>query len=321
MDPTIGERYSDLILTEACERLGVDQENTELLGGFESFVYRTPEAILRISHSIHRSRAQILSELDYLEFLAGAGVSVAPPVHGPSGATVVTVDDQHGGQFTAALFCPAPGGLLWDTGGWNNELLTTYGRLVGRMHRVSRDYVACDGIEPRPGWEAQMRNAEEDQEINVKLLAAIASIHEIDRDKGTYHMIHQDPHLGNFHVDEQGKIVLFDFDDCAHGHAAYDLAMTVFYEYAPFPTGSEQIHAYWAPLLEGYLGENAISKDHLATIPRFLKLREIELYHTIRTEIPENEWNENAWVQAFMTGRRTRILNDQPVIDYDFGAW
>lgn len=314
----IKERYSGSILGEACHRFGLEPEETRLLGGFESFVFRARDGVLRISHSIHRTPDEIEAELDYVTYLAAEGVPVAAPIARPDGTFVARIADDEGGTFIAAMFKEAVGESVWDTGGWNTELLRKYGRTIGLMHSVSKSYEPRAGNAARPHWDAQMRSAAGDAPIEAKLSSAIAAIHAIGTDPANYHMIHQDPHFGNLHVDATGAITLFDFDDCAYGHAAYDLAMTVFYEYAPFPTKREMVHAYWNALLDGYLDEHDLDRGHLAAVPLFLKLREIELYHTIRTEMDNNEREDHPWVRAFMDGRRERIVAEAPVLEYDF---
>ncbi len=92
---------------------------------------------------------------------------------------------------------------------------TSTGGLIGLMHRVSKSYGLRAGIVARPAWDAQRRSTERDASVQEKLSSARAAIHTLGTNPSNYHMIHQDPHLGNLHVDAAGSITLFDFDDCA----------------------------------------------------------------------------------------------------------
>ena len=69
--------------------------------------------------------------------------------------------------------------------------------------------------------------------------------------------------------------------------------------------------------LKGYLKENDLNPNWLKEIPHFLKLREIDLYAVIHRSFDVDNI-ENAWVAGFMQGRKERIHNDVPFIDYDF---
>lgn len=126
-------------------------------------------------------------------------------------AFVACSADDAGGTFTATMFNKALGGRARDNGGWNSDRLHEYGRTIGLMHRVSKSYGLRAGIVARPMWDAQRRSTERDASVQEKLSSARAAIHTLGTNPSNYHMIHQDPHLGNLHVDTAGSITLFDF--------------------------------------------------------------------------------------------------------------
>lgn len=88
----IRERFSEAVEKEAAVRYGI----TELkeFGGFESFVYEFERDgksyILKITHTIRRSEAYIMGEIDWLNYLADGGVAVARAVPSPSGSRMAT---------------------------------------------------------------------------------------------------------------------------------------------------------------------------------------------------------------------------------------
>ena len=94
MDKTIRDRYSDAILHETMARYAIAADQIEPGDGFESFIYRcqrdgTP-AILRITHSLRRSPELIRGEVDWINYLAAGGATVAGALHAPITARPAT---------------------------------------------------------------------------------------------------------------------------------------------------------------------------------------------------------------------------------------
>ncbi|WP_179956960.1 phosphotransferase enzyme family protein [Amycolatopsis anabasis] len=84
-------------------------------------------------------------------------------------------------------------------------------------------------------------------------------------------LVHADLHQENY-LFHQGEVGAIDFDDCGHGHFAYDLAVTV----------SELDHlpgrpALRAALLAGYRTVRPLPAEHEAAIDDFVALRRVQL--------------------------------------------
>ena len=79
----------------------------------------------------------------------------------------------------------------------------------------------------------------------------------------------------NDHISEDHTITLFDFDCCAMGWRAYDLAILRwcegFYKMDPGDV-------LWQAFLKGYTELRPVSETDLASIPTFVAIREI--WHT-----------------------------------------
>jgi amicoumacin kinase len=103
MDQLIKDRYNGTILQEAMRRYGITNEQIHSLDAFESFIYefeRESHAyILRIAHTFRRSEALVLGEVDWINYLAEGGVSVARAILSESGKLVELIEDQWGGAF------------------------------------------------------------------------------------------------------------------------------------------------------------------------------------------------------------------------------
>src|SRR6185503_8952587 len=120
MDAQIIARYNDSILQEAMQRHGIAKEQIKPMEAFESFIYEFERDglgyILRIGHSFRKSQALIQAEVDWINYLARGGVSVARAIPSNKGNLVEAIDDGQGGQFLVTAFVKAAGQKPWDAG-------------------------------------------------------------------------------------------------------------------------------------------------------------------------------------------------------------
>jgi len=326
MDPKIVKRYNDDILHEAMQRFGIQKNEIELLDGFESFIYefnrpQGGEFILRVSHSGRRTPEMIAGEVDWINYLYRGGANVARVILSKGGNLVEAIDDGHGEQFLATTFLKAQGGPSWETE-WTPEFVEHYGRVIGRIHALTKDYVPS-----QPSWQREEWDAPENLDMEKWMPASetmalqkfqelMSHLETLPKDREGYGLIHQDAHGGNFFVHE-GQITLFDFDDCVYSWFIYDIAMVLFYA-AMF---KEDIVAYTAAFmrdfLRGYSQENKLDPKWLVELPYFLKLREIDLYALIHFSF-DLESEDDPWVTGYMDGRKEWIDAGLPYIDFDW---
>lgn len=324
MEKAIRERFSDDILYEVRQRYGIMPENIHLLDGFESFMYEFEREdgayILRIGHSRRRTPDLIRGEVDWINYLAAGGAGVARAVSSANGKLVEVIDDGQDGQFLATAFVKARGGPFWQKGDWDEALMTRYGRLIGRLHALTKDYRPADPAWRRPQWDDPINSdmtrwlPESEAVLKERVQAVIGYLRSLPKDRESFGLIHQDAHAANFFVDDEGNLTLFDFDDCVYGHFAYDLAMVLFYAITNRADVAEFAPHFWRHFMRGYRQENQLDPAWLREIPHFMKLREIDLYAIIhRSWDVENI--ENNWAATFMRGRRERIEQDVPYLN------
>ena len=325
MEERIRERYSDAILDEAMSRYGIDQDRIKLLDGFESYIYEFDrddgEFVLRIAHSIRRTENLIRGEVDWINYLARGGASVARAVLSRRDMLVEAIDDGCGGRFLATAFMRAKG-LPPRKAGLTPALYRTYGTMLGRIHALSKDYQPTDPAWRRPEWDdPAMMDVERfipaSEPVVLKRWKKLrAHLAALPRSRDTYGLIHQDAHGGNFLVDQDGGITLFDFDDCVYAWYVYDIAMVVFY----LANGRDDAREFTRELLShfmpAYLAENELDAAWMNEIPAFLKLREIDLYALIHRSFDVDSL-EDPWCRRYLDGRRERIENEIPFADLE----
>ena len=327
MEQRIKDIFNERILSESCLRFAIPPESIRLLDGFESFIYEftrhSSDYVLRISHSIRRTPSRIRAEVDWINFLYAHGVGVARAIESENGELVESIDDLHGGQFLATAFEKANGKRL-KREEWTPAFFHTYGELIGRMHALAKTYEPSRPDQRRGHWnDPDMLFADhflppDQTRVRKQYHDLLEHLATLPRDKESYGLIHQDAHLGNFFVDDRGRITLFDFDDCAYSWFANDIAIVLFYVLSVADDKPALTREFLPPFLEGYSRQNILAPAWLATIPSFLKLREIDLYGVIYRSFDVNDLSADPWVSRFMAGRRERIESGFPYVEIDF---
>jgi amicoumacin kinase len=331
MEKQITDLFNETILQEAMRRYDIAKEDLRLLDAFESFVYEftrqsptvpgSQDFILRIGHSLRRSEALIQGEMDWINYLAAGGVSVARAVKSEKGNLVEAIEDGKGGHFLTTAFVKAPGKSPWKL--WTPALYETYGKLLGSIHSLTKGYQPVRPEWKRPDWDDPLMEFVESYLPPSEALAKAKYQHlcehvrSLPRDANSYGLVHQDAHGSNFLVDEDGTITLFDFDDCVYSWFVNDIAIALFY----IVTGRNEQSAFTAKFMRnfliGYRQANHLDPEWLKEVPVFLKMREIELYGVIHRDF-DVEDIDNDWCERFMRDRKYKIEHDIPYIDFDF---
>jgi len=328
LEQRIKNRYNGAIYSEALERYGIAADRIQLLDGFESYIYefqRDSQAyILRIGHSFRRSPELIFGEVDWINYLAEGGASVASAVTSRCGNLVEQLDDGNGERFLATAFVKARGRPP-SGDDWSPRLIERYGGLLGRMHALSKRYEPPHAAWRRPAWDApdmlEVERILPAAEVAVldRFRELMEHLERLPKDRETYGLIHQDAHGGYFFVDESGQITLFDFDDCAYSWYMNDIAIVLFYAVMWEKDAGRFTQAFMTHFLRGYTRENRLDPAWLAKVPHFLKLREIDLYAVIHSSF-DVENLDDPWCAGYMRGRKQRIENGVPYVDYEFEA-
>jgi amicoumacin kinase len=327
MEKQIRERFNEAVLKETAARYAMAASELYLLDGFESYMYELRrdgrDCILRIGHSLRRTVNLIRGEVDWINYLAAGGAGVARAVPSARGELVEVIDDRRGGHFLATAFVKAAGGPPGKEK-WNDRLFHAYGRLIGRLHTLTKSYRPSHPDVARPHWDdpsmayAELWLPEQDSTILAQYNDLMGYLRRLPRDPESYGLIHQDAHGGNFFVDDDYRITLFDFDDCVYGHFAYDLAMVLFYAVANRPDAEAFAHHFWSHFWPAYQEENRLDPAWLVEMPHFLKLREIDLYAVIHRSFDVDNL-EDGWVADFMGGRKQRLEAGIPFLGVEFG--
>ncbi len=323
MENEVIDAYSTSVRDEIFSTIGVEFDQVLDLQGFENFVYRSGDRVIRITHDSHRTVEQLLGELEFLRYLYAGGAAVSTPILFPGNAELLTVGDFHICQFEHASGV----GASMDEP-FSKEVIRQWGQCIGTFHRLTRDFKP---VHPRQNW-IDDENHRFDCRIPADQTTVLARSSELmNRLSGledspeVYGLIHSDAHVGNY-VNDQGSLTFFDFDDCLYAWFGYDIA-TILLGVAIQPwvddtqdARTEAIQNFLPVFIDGYREENdsaCLMWDHMHD---FLKLRELSLYAVIHAHM--NPGEPDRWLpRKFMQGRRERIERALPFAELDFSSY
>lgn len=316
METQVEKLFSEKILQEAGDRFGLKRGLYKKLGDFENYVFEGKKeadgesAVLRLTHSSHRSEELVRAELDWIRYLTEeGGLDIPGCIPSLVGRLTERIGAEEGGSyFTAGLFRKAEGHLpdFADPKDWSPGLFRSWGKVTGKMHKLTTRYEPAPEAVKRPSWEedellehASKYTAPGEEFVLERLEAVLARLKELPKGAGEFGLIHTDIHPRNFFVDGRGGLQVFDFDDCAYNWFVHDIAIPLYYSlswgmpesYAGDAEAfaADFLTAFW----EGYREEYELPVKWLAELPLFLTFRDLNLYLVIRKKLDPADMNES----------------------------
>jgi Ser/Thr protein kinase RdoA (MazF antagonist) len=332
--PELARRFNEGVRDEAAVRFGLDPAELDALTAFENFVYEGTnqdgvELVLRVSHCARRTLDYTLGEVEFVRWLAAAGLPVAKPLLAESGLFVERIADREPGEyFVATAFERAPGHVFADAPPlkekyWEPALFRELGRIFGRLHKRAEGYKPSAPQLKRQEWheydvvDVDRFAPTEEHLVRERTAEILARLRRLPREGADYGLIHADLHPHNFCFDE-GRITVFDFDNSEYAWFVKDIAVILFYV-ARGEGGDRRedaAAAFLGPFLEGYREIRACEKEWLAAVPDMLALQRsmnYALFHQYR----DPEKVDDATLDTWRRFRRD-IEGDVPVIKLDF---
>ncbi|KKK34392.1 hypothetical protein WQ57_22840 [Mesobacillus campisalis] len=327
MEKNISMQLTDQVMREMLTQFNLENEFS-LLGDFENFVYEVSRDgtpfILRISHSSHRTKENLISELDWVGYLFEKSLPVPQVLESKSREKVIKVQAGDGSFFFGCLYTKAKGGPVQvRSEAFKEPLFKVWGRTIGKMHNVTKSYTPPKCIKPRPNWQEDdllqfghyypvhekelVKNAKE----LVETISSFPANHE------TFGLVHSDLHSGNFFYDRK-QIHVFDFDDSVYHWFASDMAIPVYYSVlygipaAQQEKRNEFARRFLASFIKGYEMENTLPACWQKQLPYFFRLRDAVLYSVLHKKIAAE--NRNKKVNALLDEIRTRIRAKEPIV-------
>lgn len=239
---------------------------------------------LRLHRGDYHQKADIESELLWLDALRETGIVVPQAVVNSQGDAVQTLLLPDGGTRYAVLFHWIDGEM--PTTEVDPRAFRQLGEITARLHQHSRHWQRPQGfqriiwdhhtmVSPQSHWghwQDAPNLKPQDRALVAQAIARIgAELADYGKSAERYGLIHADLRLTNLLL-HRGETRVIDFDDCGFGWYLHDLAAAIsFVEH--HPRAAEWVD-HW---LQGYEQVAHLSDADMALVPTLLMQRRIQL--------------------------------------------
>lgn len=211
------------------ERYGVDIDEAKWYFSTQNYAFIFPDKpfMIRVSVTSKKTRAEILSELMWLDDLKQFKQTVCEP-HVSLRGNLLEEFEIDGITCRASMFRTARGVIKTKTD-MTPMFFICCGDLLGTIHHVSTD-------ERVKGFKFMRKTKAEDfaalkervqekvpEHIMERINKIEKQVSELPQEIGLYGLCHGDFHINNFFV-EENNVWVFDFDGAAYAHYLYDIA-------------------------------------------------------------------------------------------------
>jgi Ser/Thr protein kinase RdoA (MazF antagonist) len=238
--------------------------------------------VLRISPANWRSVEQLAAEIDLLSFLRRCQLIVPEPIRHKDGTCIQTLNAPEGPRH-AVVFSFVPG----VPSSPSEVQAHRFGQAIAQLHAITDRY---------PPGRAGLRFEPTDMiDRPLTLLRPLFAEHPDDwdylreiggglkqtagrlpRNAPEYGICHGDVNDANFHIIDDDKWALLDFEYFGYGWRLFDIA--TFYSNQIYQQGrTGRTRRILEAFLEGYQSVRALSQTELGALPSFVILRQIWL--------------------------------------------
>ncbi|MFW9804111.1 MAG: phosphotransferase enzyme family protein, partial [Candidatus Thorarchaeota archaeon] len=202
-----------------------------------------------------------------------------------------------------------------DPKSWNYSVVRDWGRTIGRMHSVTKDYKpkSARRYEFRPELDLSLIKRE-DMKVREKVSNLFQSMHELPKGREEHGLVHSDIHVGNFFVKDNKLSAILDFDRACYKWFVSEIAVALYYPlYVSMLRNDadeqrEFASRFLPAFLEGYKSENTLDSMWLEQLKMFMQVRDAILFMYLPPSVPEE-----------VRGRfRRRILGEDTYTDIEF---
>lgn len=269
------------------------------------------------------------ARMAFMRYLGDHGASIARPLPSRDGEWIVAREIE-GRPLTASAFERAHGTHLGrrmagqSLGSWNEALYAEWGRVMGRIHALGRDFARQPIATDLPTWEGEVDHfiaTCRDAAVRVKWDEMRRFLDSLPRTDDGFGPIHNDLHPQNFLVGfDRGKLALtvIDFDVCNHHWFMTGIALALYHamwaggwqiDQSPF------VRQFVPAFMAGYREENPLASEWGEHLQAFLRYRELLMF-TVFSDV----WRgSGGWQRGQLRMWRDRILSGRSIVNVTFG--
>ncbi|UTE76655.1 phosphotransferase enzyme family protein [Rossellomorea sp. KS-H15a] len=271
-----------------------------------SFHFNGKTQFLRFAPTSEKYLENLLAELDFISYLRSKEYGVLEAVESKSGEKLVEVQTPWG-EYYATVFKQVPGVPISETD-LNNHIIFTYGKSLGKLHRLSSEYHPvqsdrwsyCDIL---TSIETILMDLPHETLAIKETKLLQEYFKSIPRLKSNFGLIHYDFEYDNVFYDAQSQsCYVIDFDDAMYHWYVMDIERTL--DSLQDCILPELFQEKKECFLDGYRTEFEIQDDMMALLPAFKRFA--DLYGYVRIlKSTEDQWNhEPEW----LVGLRGRLM-------------
>lgn len=206
------------------------------------------------------------------------------------------------------------------------DRLQLIGRALGRLHSRAKRYTPGKAVIRRRAYSESQHLIQAHKVLPkydpalydcfTKFLSTLASL---PKSADTFGLTHGDFLFSNYHITDDDRVILFDFDECEYSWYVSDIAVCLYYyllggDPSELDGKTEDAERFLVSLMSGYLRENDLPPEELRRIELFFRLRDYILLSTI---IGRGEKTLGGWDQAFLDSTLPRVTGNQPFAGID----
>lgn len=333
---------SEAICAAGAALFGVDPNSFRSLNGMDGAVYLCRRG--ELAHVIKFTPMQphqvpaFHEKLAFITYLAGNGVTIAAPLPSLKGELFELLENENQ-HYLVTLTAHAPGRSIEQRyPEWGPALFYTWGRTLGQMHALTRQYPQWRRDEPDayveqlpdasadthlPDWRIEHKffvNWCQEPEIVSRWNELYAPLKALPITRDGYGLIHNDLHQWNFLYQEKpegGLLTIIDFDVCAYHWFITDITIALYsvLSSSARKTAESQMTAarqFCEPFRRGYETWNHLDESWWAQTLTFLKYRQVLLYIAL-----SNSWSVESrapWQSQMLKRTRSAIMAGKPVL-------
>lgn len=326
MEKSVGILFTEDVLNYFLESFHLQTE-VKKLGDFENYVFEAfrgdNPVILRITHSSHRDKNEIMAELDWMNYLHKQKVNCPEAFTSSKNQLIEDLQAGDGSFFYACLFSKVAGyPVKINSAEFNDQLFHAWGKAIGQMHSITKEYQPSKEMKIRFSWEdEELLDIEtyvpNEKEIIKNTNLLIKELKTLPKNKDNFGLIHSDIHSGNFFYD--GECVhVFDFDDCSYHWFASDIAIPLYYSVLYGSKSASEMDReqfainFLSHFTKGYVEYHPLPKDWKQQLPLFFMLRDITLYSVLHKKISPEERDDQ--INQMIEGLKSRIIKKEPIV-------
>ena len=261
----------------------------------------------------HRGLFCLDERLRFVRFLGEHQAPIVYPLLSPQGNLYEsTFMDGH--LWVGYSMDIAPGELM-DGKTWQPDFYRNWGKTIGMLHRLAKEYPAWENsIDPETGaayltWREEWQSFVDwcqDEDVKRKWGEIGARLAALPVTQEVYGFIHNDPHIMNLLFDGQ-KITVLDFDVANHHWFINDIAIACQGLLFSLAGGMERpvhhpqkVRDFLRLFMEGYETENHLPEGWLDQIDLFIAYRRLLLFTVMQGWINSKPDLLKSWKQMIL---------------------